>query len=61
MGHDEAGTYCSPEPATAIAELRQRWQDAWENLSQDDIRHLYDRLHARIHTCGAARGEYTMY
>ena len=40
----------SPEPATTIAELRQRVQDAWGNLSQDDIRHLYDRLRARIRT-----------
>ena len=30
----------SPEPATTIAELRQRVQDALDNLSQDDIRHL---------------------
>ena len=29
----------SPESATIIVELRQRVQDAWENLSQDDIRH----------------------
>ena len=30
----------SQEPAITIAELRQRVQDAWDNLSQDDIRHL---------------------
>ena len=30
----------SPKPTTAIAELRQRVQDAWDNLSQDDIWHL---------------------
>ena len=47
----------SPEPATIIAELRQRVQDALVILSQDDIRHLYDRFHARIHTCVAARGD----
>ena len=45
----------SLEPATTIAELRQRVQDACDNLSQDDIRHLYDHLHARIHACVAAR------
>ena len=50
-----------PEPATAIAELRQRLQDAWENPSQDDIQHLHDRLHARIRACVAARGGYTVY
>ena len=46
----------SPEPATTIPELRQRVQDALDNLSQDDIRHLYDRLHARKNTSVAARG-----
>ena len=46
----------SPETARTIAELRQRVQDAWENLSQDDIRHFYDRLHDRIHACITARG-----
>ena len=30
----------SPEPATTIAKLRQWVQGAWDNLSQDDIRHL---------------------
>ena len=40
----------SAEPATTIAELRKLMQDAWKNLSQDDIWHLYDHLHARIHT-----------
>ena len=28
-----------PEPVTIIAELRQQVQDAWDNLSQDGIRH----------------------
>ena len=46
----------SPEPATIIAELQQRMQDAWDSLSQDDIRHLYHCLHTRIHTCVVARG-----
>ena len=30
-------------------------------LSQDDIRHFYNRLHARIHTCIAVRWKYTVY
>ena len=38
----------SPEPATTIAELRQRVQDALNKL-QDNIRHFYDRVHGRIH------------
>ena len=44
-----AGLQCDP---IQMAELRQQVQDAWDNLSQDDIRHLYVRLHA----CVAARG-----
>ena len=51
----------TPEPATTIAKLWQRVQNAWDNLSQDDIRHLYDRLRARIHACVAAMGQYTVY
>ena len=51
----------SPEPSTPIAELRQRVQEAWDSLSQDDFRHLYDPLHARIHACVASRWGYTVY
>ena len=51
----------SPDPATTIAELRQRVKDAWDNLSQDDIRQLYDRLRAIIHACVATRGVYTVH
>ena len=51
----------SPEPAKTIAELRQWVHDAWDNLSQDDIRHLQDSLHARIQACVAAREGYIAY
>ena len=44
-----------PEPATTISELR-RVQDSSDNPSQDDLRHLYGRLHARISACLSARG-----
>ena len=44
----------SPEPTTTIAELQQRVQDVCDSLSQNDIRHLYDSLHARIHASVAA-------
>ena len=50
----------SPEPAPSIAELRQQLQDAWDNLSQDDIQPLYDCLHARLHACVVTRVA-TMY
>ena len=46
----------SPVPATTIAELRQRVQDSWDNLSQDDIRHFNDRVNARMHVCVVAKG-----
>ena len=45
----------SPEPATTIAELRQREQDSKGNLSQDDIWHFNNRFHVRINVCVAAR------
>ena len=44
-----------PEPGATISELRQRLQDAWNDLLQDDILYLYDRFHARIYACIAAR------
>ena len=31
-------------------------QNYWNSLSQDDIRHLYDSLHARINACVAPEG-----
>ena len=49
----------SPEPVTTTAE---QWvQDAWDHLSQDDIRHLYDCLHLRIQACIAAKGRNILY
>ena len=56
MGMMKLELTLSPEPATTIAELRKWVQDAWDNLSQDDIQYLYDRLHARIHACVAVGG-----
>ena len=53
-----AGLQCD---RVQMAKLRQQVQDSWDNLSQDDIRHLYDSLHATVHSCVAARGGYNMY
>ena len=50
-----------PELSTTIAELRQRVQGAWDNLSHDDIRYLCDGLNARMHACVAASGGYIVY
>ena len=51
----------SPEPATTIATLRQRLQGAWNNVSQDNIRHFYDRVYVKIHAYLAGRWGYTVY
>ena len=51
----------SPEPAAIIAELRQRVQEARDDISQEDIRHLYGCLNARIHACIDTRRDYTVY
>ena len=45
---------CDP---VQMAELRQKVLDAWDNLSQDNIRYLYNRLHMRIHAFVAASGD----
>ena len=50
------GLTLSPEPAATIAELRQHVEDAWNKLEQNGIRHFYDYLHVRTHTCIAIRG-----
>ena len=47
MGHGEVETYSFYRACYNHAELQQRVQDAWDNLSQDDIRHLYGRLHVK--------------
>ena len=62
MEHNEVGTYgtLSLEPATTFAELRQRVQDALDNISQDDILHLYDLFHERIYPSVAARVGYNI-
>ena len=48
----------SPEPVTT---MQQQVQDAWNNVLQEDIRPVHDRLHLRIHACIAARWVYTVY
>ena len=43
------GLQCDP---VQMAELRQKVPDAWDNLPQNEFRHLYDRLH---HSAGGVR------
>ena len=43
-----------------MAELEQKVQNAWDNLLQDTIWHLYHNLHAQIHACIASIGD-TLY
>lgn len=44
-----------------IADLEQQLMNAWQNVSQDDIRNLYHSLARRIQACIAARGGSTNY
>ena len=48
-----AGLQCNP---VQMAEVQQQVHNAWDNLSQDDIWHLYERLHVRIHACVDVNG-----
>ena len=61
MGHDEAGTYSFSRACQNHYQIVTTGARALDNLSQDDICHLYDCLHARICACIAARGGYTVY
>ena len=46
----------SPEPASTIAELRQRLHDAWDSVSQDDIRRFYDCFACELSRVSICRG-----
>ena len=46
------GLLCDP---IQMAELQKQVQDAWHSLLQDDIWHVYECLHVRIHACVATR------
>lgn len=40
----------SISPPTILSLLIQQEQEAWNNVSHDDSRHLYDRVHTRVQT-----------
>ena len=47
-----------------LATIPNRWsrvKDARDNLSRDDIQHLYDHLHERVHAFVATRGRCTVF
>ena len=44
-----------------VADLEQQLRNAWQNVSQDDIRKLYHSLPRRIQACIAAKGGFTNY
>ncbi|KAJ8893743.1 hypothetical protein PR048_006343 [Dryococelus australis] len=47
-------------PATNLHRLEQV-ELAWNTIPQDDIRHIYDRLYARLQDCIVAKEGYTRY
>ena len=59
MGHDGTRTYSFSRACHNHCRIETTGTDAWDNLSQNDIRHLYDRLNARIHACIVTSGGYT--
>ncbi|GBM00064.1 hypothetical protein AVEN_214131-1 [Araneus ventricosus] len=50
-----------PQPALTVPVLTDQVQQAWNSISQTDIRHLYDTMHARLHAFIQNSGGYTGY
>ncbi|GBM17306.1 hypothetical protein AVEN_237291-1 [Araneus ventricosus] len=50
-----------PQPALTVPVLTDQVQQAWNSISQTDIRHLYDTMHSRLHACIQNSGGYTGY
>ncbi|GBN08610.1 hypothetical protein AVEN_238085-1 [Araneus ventricosus] len=50
-----------PQPALAVPVLTDQVQQGWNSIPQTDIRHLYDTMHTRLHTCCQNSGGYTGY
>lgn len=42
---------CSLNSPTTLARLNQQIQDIWNNISQDDIHHLYGHIPVRVQVC----------
>ncbi|GFX47040.1 transposable element Tc1 transposase [Trichonephila clavipes] len=39
-----------PQPALTVPVLTQQVQQPWNSITQSDIRHLCDTMHARFHS-----------
>ena len=39
-----------PQPALTVPVLADQVQQAWNSIPQSDIQHLYDTMHARLHS-----------
>ncbi|GBO20096.1 hypothetical protein AVEN_178686-1 [Araneus ventricosus] len=50
-----------PQSALTIPVLTDQVQQAWNSIPQTDIRHLYDKMHARLHACIQNSSSYTGY
>ncbi|GBM99280.1 hypothetical protein AVEN_142276-1 [Araneus ventricosus] len=50
-----------PQSALTVPVLTDQVQQAWNSISQTDIRHLYNTMHARFHACIQNSGGYTGY
>ena len=50
-----------PQPALTVTDLTDQVQQAWNSIPQNDIRHLYDTMHARLHACIQNRDDYSGY
>ncbi len=51
----------NPEPALTIPQLRAQVEQAWNDITQDEIRNLFDRMNNRVNACIRARGGHTRY
>ncbi|GFW26132.1 uncharacterized protein TNCV_3396281 [Trichonephila clavipes] len=50
-----------PQPGLNVPVMTQQVQQAWNSISQIDIRHLYNTMHARLQACIQNSGGYTGY
>lgn len=58
---DMIGRQVNDNPPRTVATLERQVKRIWNNLDQDAIRHLYDRLPARVEKCIEMQGWYTGY
>lgn len=52
---------CSVSLHISLAVLHQQAKEVWNNVSQDDVCHLYNHRHVAVEVCVNAQGGYTVY